>query len=130
MEQTHADLASPHASLDVSLGLQRTGGRKALYRMLLGLYAEQNAATGLRIRDSLGQGDRQLAERLAHTLKGSSAQVGACGVERRAAAVELSLREGAPSAEVEPLLAALEQALDDALDCMRAGFEPATPQPA
>jgi two-component system sensor histidine kinase/response regulator len=107
--------------VDTRTGLQRAAGRQALYGSLLKLYAEQGGVAGERLRAALAQGDLAGAQRLAHTLKGSSAQVGAAQVERRAALLEDRLREGAPADQVQPLLAELEQALRETLDWLAAG---------
>lgn len=108
------------APLDMALGLKHTGGREPLYRMLLTLYAQQNAQAAGRVRESLVQGEFAVAERLAHSLKGSSAQVGATLVERHAATLEMALRRGAVLAEVETVLANLDKSLRQTLDWLAA----------
>ena len=107
--------------VDTKTGLQRAAGYEELYESLLRLYAQRGATAGERLRSAIAQGDSAEAQRLAHTLKGSSAQVGAVEVERRAATLEDRLGEAVAAEELEPALAALEQALREALDWLAAG---------
>lgn len=97
--------------LDVQRGLRQCGGRAALYQSLLRLYVQHNTGFGAQVRDALDRGDRAAAERIAHTLKGSSAQVGADAVERGAAELEAALHAQSPPQDVLALLAGLEQPL-------------------
>lgn len=97
--------------LDVQRGLRQCGGREALYHALLRLYVQHNTDFGDQVRAALQRGDHVAAERMAHTLKGSSAQVGAQSVEQPAAELEAALRAQAPQQDVLTLLGPLEQPL-------------------
>ncbi len=66
----------------------------------------------LLIRRALAGSDRELAERLAHTLKGLAGTIGAEEVMAAAAAVEQGLRDSLTSEELDPRLQTLEQALE------------------
>lgn len=107
-------MGQPNASLegiDLAGGLQRVGGREALYRSLLRLYVTHCADTCAKVREALAAGDLATAERLVHSLKGSSGQIAAGGIEAAASGIEMQLREGAHAAQVGPQLAELEEDL-------------------
>jgi len=107
------------ACLDIRRGMRQTGGRQALYWTLLGLFGQHHAGTIAMLRQLLGEGDLLAAQRLAHTLRGSAAQIGAATVEGHAALLEDALRNAAP-AGVANLLVNLEQSLSSLLDLLNA----------
>ncbi|HWJ20180.1 MAG TPA: response regulator [Geobacterales bacterium] len=78
--------------LDVEDGLRRVAGNMKLYRSLLGQFVEQQADTVSAVRAGLETQDFALVERLVHTLKGVSANLGAKGVSRLSAELEGSLK--------------------------------------
>jgi HPt (histidine-containing phosphotransfer) domain-containing protein len=105
--------------VDTVNGLRRVAGNRRLYRTLLKKYSEGQSETATAIKQALGSGDRALAERLAHTLKGVSGNIGAAGVESAAAEVERAVREGADASggvarletELEAVLVSLRGAV-------------------
>ncbi|RYF43310.1 MAG: PAS domain-containing sensor histidine kinase [Comamonadaceae bacterium] len=97
--------------LDTKLGLSRMAGKKTLYLAMLKRYVAGQKPLGGELRTALGAADLATAERLAHTCRGVSGNVGATLVQARAEALELALREGAPAAQVEQHLAQLEAPL-------------------
>ena len=94
--------------LDTVLGLSRMAGKKPLYLAMLRRYAAGQAAAGRQIRESLDAGDTATAERVAHTLKGVSGNVGATQVQELAGALEMAIRESQPQEEVRMKLVELE----------------------
>jgi HPt (histidine-containing phosphotransfer) domain-containing protein len=80
------------AGLDVVDGLRRVAGNVKLYRSLLGQFVEQQADAVSKISASVEQQDFALAERLMHTLKGVSGNLGAKSTNEMAAELEISLR--------------------------------------
>ena len=80
------------AGLDVVDGLRRVAGNAKLYRSLLGQFVEQQADAVSKISASVEQQDFALAERLMHTLKGVSGNLGAKTTNEMAAELEISLR--------------------------------------
>ena len=106
-----ADLPRGIPGLDTALGLSRMLGKKPLYLAMLRRYAAGQKDAASQIRQALAAGDKATAERLAHTLKGVSGNVGAVNVQDRAAAVELAIRNGQAAAEVEAHLQCLEPPL-------------------
>jgi two-component system sensor histidine kinase/response regulator len=107
------------AGLDTVLGLSRMMGKKTLYLAMLRRYVDGQKDVVRQIREALAQGDAATAERLAHTTKAVSANVGAVHVQERAAELEAALRQGAPAAQLEALLAALHQPMSELLAALQ-----------
>ncbi|HEY8102052.1 MAG TPA: response regulator [Burkholderiaceae bacterium] len=105
--------------IDVHDGLSRTMDNRELYMQLLGRFRDSHADAATKIRQALGDSDdHQLAERLAHTLKGVAALLGATGIAKIAGQVEEKARNGDERKQLEPLLTQLEsemQAIQQAL---------------
>jgi PAS domain S-box-containing protein len=77
--------------IDVEGGMRRVVGNKALYMDLLRRYVEgQGDAVG-RIREAVKAGDSALAERIAHTLKGLSGNIGAAEAQAEAGKLERAI---------------------------------------
>jgi two-component system sensor histidine kinase/response regulator len=117
-----ADDGLPHgiAGLDTTLGLSRMMGKKPLYIAMLRRYAVGQQDVVRDIRQAFAAGDAATAERLAHTTKAVSGNVGAALVQERATAVEAALREGRGAQEVEPLVAELEARMSELLAALNA----------
>jgi HPt (histidine-containing phosphotransfer) domain-containing protein len=95
--------------LDTASGLKRLMGNKALYMKLLRQYVDGQSRAAVSIRDSLAAGDRKTAERIAHTARGVSGNIGALAVQHAAERVERAIGSGS---EDEAMIAELESALD------------------
>lgn len=79
---------------DVVHALQRSAGNASLYRRLLGSLAETQADAGQRVRASLVAGDPETALRVAHTVRGVGANLGADALAAAAGRLEDALGEG------------------------------------
>jgi two-component system, sensor histidine kinase and response regulator len=109
------------AGLDVADGLNRVAGNMKLYRSLLGQFADQQADTVSAVRASLAREDFASAERLMHTLKGVSGNLGAKPLNGLVAELERSLRDrnarsleaglSAVASELARLMAAIRNSL-------------------
>jgi two-component system, sensor histidine kinase and response regulator len=97
--------------IDVHDGVGRVAGNGRLYMDLLGRYAEGQADAAERIRDALKDGDRPLAERIAHTAKGVSGNIGAGGVQAVAAELEESIARNDAHDRTEEILSHFTHAL-------------------
>ena len=97
--------------LDTVSGLRRVAGNRKLYRDLLDQYVVGQADAPARIQAALAAGDRAAAERLAHTLKGVSGNIGATVIEPLAAELEQALRQPGGMETIEPLLVRTGEAL-------------------
>ena len=67
-------------------------GKKAFYLDMLRMYIENQGEAPARIRQSLTGGDYETAQRLAHTAKGVSGNIGATEVQELAARVEKAIK--------------------------------------
>jgi PAS domain S-box-containing protein len=102
--------------VDVADGLRRVAGNERLFRNLLEQFAGKQATAAREIADALAQGDRALAERLAHTVKGVAANLAMTAVQARAADVERGIRNGEES---PALVASLASALETQVAAIR-----------
>jgi two-component system sensor histidine kinase/response regulator len=116
--------------LDTALGLSRMVNKKPLYLAMLHRYVAGQRTACAQIRDALAAGDLATAERLAHTTKGVSGNVGATVVQNHADALEHVLREARPMNEIEPLLACLETPLAALVAALEEQLPPQAPPPA
>ena len=79
---------------DLDAALARMEGDRDLLEEIVGLYAEEWPRTIAEIRQAVQAQDAALLQRLAHTLKGSSANIAATGVCQAALALEMLARTG------------------------------------
>jgi CheY-like chemotaxis protein len=110
------------AGVDVAAGLARTAGNKRLYRHLLAQFAARHESTGNKIKEALESGDNSQAERLAHSLKGVTGNLGIKQIFVLAGTLESAARES--HARTEGLIEALESALDRQIRIIRAALSP------
>ncbi|MEW5756501.1 MAG: response regulator [Pseudomonadota bacterium] len=118
--QDGAPAAAPHRfpelpGIDVADGLQRLRGNWDSYRRILEMFCAQQADAADRLTGLITQRQWDEAARLAHTLKGSSGNIGAVALYQAAAAVELACRrldEAAASAGMESLRSRLLEVVD------------------
>ena len=96
--------------IDLVDGLKRVAGNRPLYRNLLLKFRQSQADAAQEIRQALAAGDRQRAERIAHTIKGIAGSIGAKELQAAAAAVEQRVRDANP-AHTQTDLSAFETAL-------------------
>ena len=106
-------------ALDVARGLRQSLGREALYLSLLETFVRTQADLGARIATALEAADWSTARRLAHTLKGVAAQIGATALSRSAARLELELRDQPPIDTLATRLAETGRQLDSLVDAIR-----------
>jgi two-component system, sensor histidine kinase and response regulator len=79
--------------VDVAGGLKRVAGNKRLYRDLLVQFAAQRGKADAQISAAIVDGDRELAERIAHTVKGVAGNIGLGQVFAAAEKLEKAIRE-------------------------------------
>jgi two-component system sensor histidine kinase/response regulator len=101
----------PHIpGLDITQGLKRVLGKKDFYLKILGMFITNQGEAPAQIRQSLDSGDHETAERLAHSAKGVSGNVGATGLQEMAAKVEKAIKEGQPREDIEKVLVPFAEA--------------------
>jgi HPt (histidine-containing phosphotransfer) domain-containing protein len=99
--------------IDVNDGIDRIMGDRALYARMLKRFRSDYAAGAGPIRSALASGDRILAHRISHTLKGAAGMIGAHRLHNHACALEIALRtcSGAEAIALDALAPAFERAL-------------------
>jgi len=102
---------------DVATALKRVRGKTDQYLKLLLLFRESHSDFVRRVGTALEANDFKTAERLAHTLKGSSGTLGANALREAASQLEKSCREAQP-AVCRIDLAALEKELTARLETL------------
>jgi signal transduction histidine kinase/CheY-like chemotaxis protein len=85
--------------VDIEDGLKRVGGDTRLYRDLLMKFAAKHSDAGLQISDTLHIGDRNTAERIAHTVKGVAGNLGIKPLQFAAEKMEKAIRESDSSVD-------------------------------
>jgi two-component system, sensor histidine kinase and response regulator len=101
----------PLPGIDLQVGLRLVAGDESLYRRLLRRFLEGQAEFGRNFRQALGGRELETAGRLAHTLKGVAANIGAEEVRQRALELESCCRRQAPVTEIGARLEQAEAAL-------------------
>jgi two-component system sensor histidine kinase/response regulator len=113
-ETTLARLAAL-PGMDVQRGRAALLGKTEKYLEFLGRLVATHGDDMSRVEECLAAGDGEAARRLAHTLKGTAATLGADELSARAASLEARLKAGAPSElnsqTLAPELAAVHAAL-------------------
>jgi two-component system sensor histidine kinase/response regulator len=102
--------------LDVSLGLRRVLGKERIYLSLLRRFATGQKETPSLLAEALAAGDREAAERIAHTLKGVAGNIGAIPLQESATRLEAALRGDAPREDLEALREETLSRLSDLVD--------------
>jgi CheY-like chemotaxis protein/HPt (histidine-containing phosphotransfer) domain-containing protein len=98
--QASDDVAIPDiAGIDAADGLRRLAGNRRLYRNLLEQFAKKQGEATAQIAAALESGDRQSAERIAHTVKGVAGNLGIKQMQACAERLERALRENNASIE-------------------------------
>ncbi len=116
--------------LDTAAGLRRTLGRPSLYRELLDKFAQGQHATLQELAGALAAEDLELAQRIAHTLRGVAGNVGAVSLQQQAEALELGLRERQPVSVALQQLATLRASSGALLEALQRALPPLPPAAA
>ncbi|MCL2122652.1 MAG: response regulator [Desulfovibrionaceae bacterium] len=136
-ERAQPDAAPPGGlgdmpGLSVQNALRNLGGNESLYKKLLNSFVESYANAPQQVSDALDSGDQQLAVRLAHTVKGVAANLGAFSLASLAGDLEKTL---AANEEHAVLLARMRDAMRQTIQSIRCLLEasqdpdaPAVPQ--
>jgi len=98
--------------LDMANGLHRVLGKKPFYISMLRKFVTGQKFVAVEIVKALANNDRTTAERLAHTLKGTSGNIGATGLQQLAEKVETAIRKKVPQNDLDGMLTALKHLLN------------------
>ena len=82
------------AGINTKDGLKRLGGNLALYRKLLLKFMQSQAGVVQEIKNAMAEKDLELAERLAHTVKGVAGNIGAENLQAVAEELDADLKQG------------------------------------
>ena len=107
-----ADLPSGIVGLDISNGLRRVLGKKPLYFSMLRKFVAGQKPSITNILTALDSNSLDTAERLAHTLKGVSGNIGATDLQPLAEKLEVAIRERRPREEIDARLDELKIPLE------------------
>ena len=108
--------------------LVRMMGNTTLYLSSLRKFCTQQAEMPAACRSALAEKDSATAKRLAHTLKGLAASIGAEALSAEAAALEHGITDQLPRAKLNPLIDAIEVNLNALITAIQQHLPPlATP---
>lgn len=110
------------AGLDTKQGLKALNGHVTTYLRLLRRYADDHADDMTRLREQLAQGNQDEARRLAHSLKGSSGNLGATDMQSLAAVLETAIKEAHDADEIERLINTVNIKLQRLITDLRAAL--------
>jgi HPt (histidine-containing phosphotransfer) domain-containing protein len=105
------DLPSGIEGLDIANGMRRVLGKKSLYLWMLRKYISGQQSATAEIIKALDAKDWNSAERLAHTLKGVSGNIGATGLQLLAKNAETAIKERLPRKAINARLDELQKPL-------------------
>ncbi len=97
--------------INVSSGIERTGGNIGRYKKLLRQFASNQGGAHVRIQEAINSGSMEEAVRIAHTLKGIAGTVGASELQEKARGLE-SLLKGDEQDQTAALLNEIGNILD------------------
>lgn len=105
--------------INVDAGLEFCGGRMPSYRRLLGRFCELKTGATRELLDALKSGDRETAERVAHSMKGVASTLGAFALSRVAEELEFRIGEGEQGDALDQHILRFDQELSRALAHIR-----------
>ena len=106
--------------LDVAQGLSLSNHNAALYVSMLGKFVQSQEHSLENLGKALANGDADTAERLAHTLKGLSASLGAGPLRQCASDIEQAVHAGRQTSDIESLLEPASTQLKKLIASLRA----------
>jgi CheY-like chemotaxis protein len=102
--------------IETATALKRTGGNRKRYESLLNRFANSQTLAVSGIRAALAASDLPTARRLAHSVKGAAANLGAAALAEVAAKAETAIDL---NQAIGPALEALSHSLDSTVDAIR-----------
>jgi len=114
--QAKTELPTQIAGLDLELGLSRVMGKSSLYLSILHQFVEGQRSVPAEIDAAMALQDWKLAERIAHTLKGVSGNIGATALQAVAEKLERAIKEEKPKYAIDGHIKVLKKRLDSLID--------------
>ena len=121
------------AGLNVAPALKRMLNKRDLYERLLRQFADEQDGAVDAVRAELAAGERTVAERSAHSLKGMAGSLGAEELQERAGRLEQAIKQGASDEEIASLAEETDSELRPLVAALRKALAPAgavTPESA
>jgi two-component system sensor histidine kinase/response regulator len=115
------------AGLDTTEGLRRVMGKSSLYLSILRKFIAGQKDFVLQCQQALDRNDYKLAERLAHTLKGVSGNIGAGEIQQIAAAIEAAIKNQFSRHQINHLLDSIRNPLLLLIEQLATQLEPEAP---
>lgn len=109
--------------VDVADGLARVADNGELYLSLLRKFVHNHSEIASAVEDALNRGERDLAERLAHTAKGVAGNIGAGRVMGMAAQLERSVRSKDSPGRTREILQQFATAMDEVVCSIGSALE-------
>jgi CheY-like chemotaxis protein/HPt (histidine-containing phosphotransfer) domain-containing protein len=109
---TEDALPSAIDGLDMASGLRRVLGKKPLYLSMLHKFVAGQKSAIPEIAKALDDNLPDIAQRLAHTLKGTCASIGASGLQQLTETIETAIMERRPRDEIDARLGELAKPLE------------------
>jgi len=118
--------------LNSEAGIRLAAGNVALYNRILDKFRRSHTNHAAEMRVAIANGDWSTARRLAHTLKGEAAQIGAEPLRCDAEQLEHALRKGEAVDRINALLDLVDASLEELLAVLQLRPKPvaADPKPA
>ena len=105
--------------LDTVAAMGRLGGDQDLYLRILELFITNQADSAVLVRQALATGDREQAERAAHTCRGVAGSIGATGLQQVAMGLESAIRRNEPAEVINRLVGPFAEELDRVMQALR-----------
>ena len=105
--------------LDTTQGLEYVGDQMEVYVRVLRLFADRCMGDTDALRVALAAGELEEARRIAHTIKGNAAVLGAVALQPLAARLEVAIKSGAEMLSVLPLMEAMATEYEALADRIR-----------
>jgi PAS domain S-box-containing protein len=97
VKETEDEVVIPHIpGLDIAEALDNIDGNWELYIWIVKAFLENQSGAAIAVEKALADGDPGLAQRLVHTTRGVSGNLGATGVAAAATELETSIRNNDP----------------------------------
>jgi signal transduction histidine kinase/DNA-binding response OmpR family regulator/HPt (histidine-containing phosphotransfer) domain-containing protein/HAMP domain-containing protein len=120
--RTDNPLPAAIAGLDLAAGLSRVANKPLIYLKLLRMFESDHAQAASVVRQALASGDRELALRTLHSMKGVAGNIGATAVSEAARDLETLVADRGDAAAIETALAAFEDRLGRQVASLRAAL--------
>lgn len=107
------------AGIDTRFGLKTALNKESLYLRMLRKFRDGQGDFAALFARALADTDASSAQRCAHTLRGTSATIGAKQVQEAADRLEQACKQNAPSAQIEDLLQQVVVAMQPVLQALQ-----------